>query len=200
MKIKYVALIELAVLTFCSGITGAQIVVYDTTGGGSYNVVGPVYNSPEFEGDRFTVSASGYLDSIYIPLCNNFTFAGPLANGTISLWSDAGNAVGAQLFSANISAANFPLSNTNLPPFSVVSANGLNLYLKAGTYYWLTISQTNGSGGLVFLSNVNEASDESVYFQGSAIQYSSDVQAMVVQVSVISPPQLTIIPYSPNVI
>jgi len=176
------------ILQFCAVVpiaAHAATVVYDTSNGGLYNAVGPINNSPEFIGDRFTVSASGWLDSISLPLDNTFTFNGPIANGTINLWSDAGNVVGAPLFSANISATYFPPSNTVLPPFTQISANGSTpVFLSAGTYYWLTLSQTTGSGGLIGFSNVNLASNETVYYQNGSVHYATGLQAFVATIAV----------------
>ena len=164
---------------------------YDTTAGGLYNAVGPVEISPKFIGDRFAVSTSGWLDTISLPLDNFFTFAGPIANGTLSLWSDNGGTVGMPLFSSSVSATFFPPSNTELPPFTLISANQQNsVFLSSGSFYWLTLSQTAGSGGLVFFSNVNSVSAGSVYFGNSTVpQYAQGLQPMVVAISVTPVPE-----------
>ena len=141
MKIKQFAAAQFMVLTLFSGIVNAQMIAYDTTGGGLYNAVGPVENSPEFIGDKFTVSISGWLDSIDLPLDNFFTFAGPIADGTLTLWSDNNGAVGSPLFSASVSATYSPPSNTQLPGFfTILAGNATSVFLNKSTYYWLTLS------------------------------------------------------------
>ncbi len=192
MKAKWFTAVALLLFTLCSGVVGAPLVAYDTTAGGPYNGVGPVEASPTFIGDRFAVSTSGWLDTIALPLNNPFTFAGPVANGTITLWSDQEGIVGTSLFSASVSATFFPLSsNAELPPFTQISVTAQNsVFLATGSFYWLTLSQTAGSGGLAFFSNVNLTSAATVYFGDSPVpKYAQGFQPMVVQIGVTPIPE-----------
>lgn len=192
MRIFWFIAVAFPVLTLCSGVVGAPIVAYDTTAGGLYNAVGPVEASPSFIGDRFAVSTSGWLETIALPLDNSFTFAGPVANGTVTLWSDQEGSVGTSLFSASVSATFFPnSSNEDLPPFTQILVTTQNsVFLDTGAFYWVTLSQTAGSGGLVFYSNVNLASLATVYFGDSPVpQYAQGRQPMVAQIGVTPVPE-----------
>ena len=192
MKTKCYTAVAFSLFALCPGVVGAPIVAYDTTAGGLYNAVGPVEASPTFIGDRFAVSTSGWLDTISLPLNNPFTFAGPVANGTVTLWSDQEGSVGTSLFSASVSATFFPVSsNAELPPFTQISVTAQNsVFLATGSFYWLTLSQTAGSGGLVFFSNVNLASAATVYFGDSPVpKYAQGFQPMVVQIGVTPVPE-----------
>lgn len=191
MRASVLWLSVLILAIFGSASRAWATVVYDTSVGGLYNSVGPVEASPQFIGDRFTVSASGTLEAISLPLANAFAFAGPVANGTLRLLADAGGEVGSQLFSARVSATDVVFSNTELPRFTVVLASTeAPVFLSAGTHYWLTLSQDNGSGGLVFFSNVNLASDGTVFFGGNPVpMYGQGLQAMVVTVSISQIPE-----------
>ena len=169
-----------------SGAAQASVVVYDTTGGDSYNEVGPVYSSPEYIGDKFTVSTSGWLNTVALALAD-VSYTGIAAHGTVTLWSDNSGVVGTQLFSAAILATNFPSSsNSELPPLTTVSATAATrVFLAAGSNYWITLSQTEGSGDLICFSAVNLTSLEQVYFDNNGLeQYGTGSQKIVATISV----------------
>ena len=192
MKTKCFTAVAFSLFALCPGVVGAPTVAYDTTAGGLYNAVGPVEPSPTFIGDRFAVSTSGWLHTIALPLDNFFTSTGPVANGTIALWSDQEGRVGKSLFSASVSTTFFPFaSNAELPPFTSISVTAEDsLFLATGSFYWLTLSQTAGSGGLVFFSNVNLSTAATVYFGDSPVpQYAQGLQPMVVQIVVTPVPE-----------
>jgi hypothetical protein len=172
-------------LALHTGALHASTVAYEMTGGLLFNLVGPVYTGPQFIGDRFAVSTTGWLDTIALPLAKLFDDRD--AVGTVTLWSDDAGTVGSLLFSAGVTAPNAEVSNSVLPPFFTVTATQSDTVLMSSDrYYWLTLSALPGSADFIFFSNVDSASAGTVYFFDGieAAQYSTGLQAMVVRLTV----------------
>jgi hypothetical protein len=154
-------------------------IVYDTTGGSSFNAVGPIQTGG-IEGDLVQVAQSGTLSSVAVALGS---LNGSSVSGNVELFSDVNGQLGSELWGASFGTSVASQQGATYTPLLSFNVTG-GPVLNSGTNYWLAIFGTANGSELVTNSNVFESSSGIVYGSASSPTYAGAAQAVVAQIGV----------------
>jgi len=166
----------------CVALAGhsSAAIVYNTTGGSSFNGVGPITNG-SIEGDVFQVSQSGQLSSVAVAIGS---LNGSSVSGNIELFSDVNGQLGTELWGGSFGTDALTQQGATYSPLLTFNVTG-GPELTTGTNYWLAIIGTGANADLTTNSNVYTSSPASVYGSVASPTYiDAASQAIVAQIGV----------------